>query len=207
MDTKKQKKPLLIIICILSALLVLGLVLGLTVFSKFRMYTIFSNRGSRLYSPAQIRDIKSDAYDKGANDFVDDMKGRLENGTGINTVLREIYTEDFIYTVDGKYYFSPINFDLKMNKLNNANFSKNSNGEITYSENGAVVSHKGIDISRYQGNIDFSKVKHRWRHNRQEHQPRRCLLLHSWQWRKRSRWRGGRHRHHSYRSHCQCRGN
>ena len=45
MDTKKQKKPLLIIICILSALLVLGLVLGLTVFSKFRMYTIFSNRG------------------------------------------------------------------------------------------------------------------------------------------------------------------
>ena len=36
MDTKKQKKPLLIIICILSALLVLGLVLGLTVFSKFR---------------------------------------------------------------------------------------------------------------------------------------------------------------------------
>ena len=87
------------------------------------------------------------------------MKGRLENGTGINTVLREIYTEDFIYTVDGKYYFSPINFDLKMNKLNNANFSKNSNGEITYSENGAVVSHKGIDISRYQGNIDFSKVK------------------------------------------------
>ena len=46
-----------------------------------------------------------------------------------------------------------------MNKLNNANFSKNSNGEITYSENGAVVSHKGIDISRYQGNIDFSKVK------------------------------------------------
>lgn len=159
MDTKKQKKPLLIIIYILSALLVLGLVLGLTVFSKFRMYTIFSNRGSRLYSPAQIRDIKSDAYDKGANDFVDDMKGRLENGTGINTVLREIYTEDFIYTVDGKYYFSPINFDLKMNKLNNANFSKNSNGEITYSENGAVVSHKGIDISRYQGNIDFSKVK------------------------------------------------
>ena len=48
MDTKKQKKPLLIAICILSALLVLGLVLGLTVFFKFRMYTIFSNRGSRL---------------------------------------------------------------------------------------------------------------------------------------------------------------
>ena len=53
MDTKKQKKPLLIAICILSALLVLGLVLGLTVFFKFRMYTIFSNRGSRLYSPAR----------------------------------------------------------------------------------------------------------------------------------------------------------
>ena len=72
MDTKKQKKPLLIAICILSALLFLGLVLGLTVFFKFHMSTIFSNRGSRLYSPAQIRDIKSDAYDKGANDFVDD---------------------------------------------------------------------------------------------------------------------------------------
>lgn len=45
-----------------------------------------------------------------------------------------------------------------MNKLNSANFSKNSDGEITYSENGAVVSHKGIDISRYQGNIDFQKL-------------------------------------------------
>ena len=44
MDTKKQKKPLLIAICILSALLFLGLVLGLTVFFKFHMSTIFSNR-------------------------------------------------------------------------------------------------------------------------------------------------------------------
>ena len=115
MDTKKQKKPLLIIICILSALLVLGLVLGLTVFSKFRMYTIFSNRGSRLYSPAQIRDIKSDAYDKGANDFVDDMKGRLENGTGINTVLREISIPLCDTTAPfSEYVISPLEFFEKL---------------------------------------------------------------------------------------------
>lgn len=159
MDSTKQKKVLLRTTVILSAVVVIGLILGLFVFFKFRIYTVFSERGSRLYTPSEIRQIKAESENDGQKDFLASIKERLESGTGINPLLREYYSDQFIYTIDGRYYFSPINFELKQNKLDNSNFVKNSDGEIQYVENGVVTSHMGIDISRYQGNIDFSKVK------------------------------------------------
>jgi GH25 family lysozyme M1 (1,4-beta-N-acetylmuramidase) len=46
-----------------------------------------------------------------------------------------------------------------MNSLNNDCFIKDDEtGEITYSD-GTITSHKGIDVSKYQGTIDWSKVK------------------------------------------------
>jgi GH25 family lysozyme M1 (1,4-beta-N-acetylmuramidase) len=46
-----------------------------------------------------------------------------------------------------------------MNSLSNEYFVKDDEtGEITYND-GTITSHKGIDVSKYQGTIDWSKVK------------------------------------------------
>jgi GH25 family lysozyme M1 (1,4-beta-N-acetylmuramidase) len=39
------------------------------------------------------------------------------------------------------------------------NFLETESGEVEYYQDGVKISHKGIDISKYQGSIDWNKVK------------------------------------------------
>jgi GH25 family lysozyme M1 (1,4-beta-N-acetylmuramidase) len=159
MNSKRQTKMLLTIILVLAALLLAIIIIGSIVFFRFGMWKAWTNRGSRFYTPTQISQIKEDAYVSGEDAQVADIRQRLEGGTGINAILRQLYPDSFIYTVNGRYYFTPINYSLKMNSLNNDCFIKDDEtGEITYSD-GTITSHKGIDVSKYQGTIDWSKVK------------------------------------------------
>lgn len=81
-----------------------------------------------------------------------------EKGEGVLKMLRDIYTEDVVY-YDGKYKFEPINKDLALNTLDLNGFEKDKYGHYIYKEKGKKVGHKGIDVSKYQGDIDWEKVK------------------------------------------------
>ena len=158
MNSRKQTKMLLQIIIILASVLIILILVGSFMFFRFNMWKAWTNRGTRFYTPAQITSIKETARQNGEDAKVDEIKQRLEGGTGINAILRQFYPDDYIYTVDGRYYFSPINKNLKLNNLDNQKFVKDDNGEITYNDS-SITTLKGIDVSQYQGNIDFSKVK------------------------------------------------
>ena len=158
MNSRKQTKILLQIIIVLASVLIILILVGSFMFFRFGMWKAWTNRGTRFYTPAQITSIKETARQNGEDAKVDEIKQRLEGGTGINAILRQFYPDDYIYTVDGRYYFSPINRNLKMNNLDNQKFVKDDNGEITYDDS-SITTLKGIDVSQYQGNIDFSKVK------------------------------------------------
>lgn len=159
MNSKKRTRTLLSIIMILAVILLVVVLVGSFMFFRFGMWKAWKNRGSRFYTPAQITGIKENSYEQGENALVDNIKERLEGGTGINAILRQLYPDSYIYTINGHYYFSPIDYNLKMNSLNNNCFIKDADtGEITYND-GKITSHKGIDVSKYQGTIDWSKVK------------------------------------------------
>ena len=158
MNSRKQTKMLLQIIIILASVLIILILVGSFMFFRFNMWKAWTNRGTRFYTPAQITSIKETARQNGEDAKVDEIKQRLEGGTGINAILRQFYPDDYIYTVDGRYYFSPINKNLKLNNLDNQKFVKDDNGEITYNDS-SITTLKGIDVSQYQGNIDFYKVK------------------------------------------------
>ena len=74
-------------------------------------------------------------------------------------MLRQFFPENLIYYDEKTYVFAPVLDAVKKHNLKSENFRMNDAGEMEYMENGAVVSHKGIDVSKYQGEIDWNKVK------------------------------------------------
>ena len=74
-------------------------------------------------------------------------------------MLRAFFPENLIYYDEEEYVFAPVNDSLKMHSILQENLVENDNGEMEYIENGVVTSHKGIDVSKYQGSIDWQKVK------------------------------------------------
>lgn len=75
------------------------------------------------------------------------------------TMLRYFFPENLIFYDEGGYVFAPILAEIKKHSLMQENFIKLENGEMTYQENGEIKSHKGIDVSKYQGKIDWKAVK------------------------------------------------
>lgn len=74
------------------------------------------------------------------------------------TMLRELFPEYLIFYDENSYAFVPVTDDLPKHGLDNANFAFSEDGDLEYVENGVVTSHKGIDVSKYQGNIEWDKV-------------------------------------------------
>ncbi|MBQ7943554.1 MAG: glycoside hydrolase family 25 protein [Lachnospiraceae bacterium] len=92
--------------------------------------------------------------------FKEEMKSFLtiENPSTVR-MIRNFFPENLVFYDDKSYVFAPIQDSLKKHGLNHANLVENEKGEMEYIENGVVTSHKGIDVSKYQGNIDWQAVK------------------------------------------------
>lgn len=98
------------------------------------------------------------ANGEASKDALASMKQLLLEGKSVVEVLRELYPEDLVVVADGKYQFIPIRDTLKHNVYTEENLQILENGEIQYVENGQVTSYKGIDVSRFQGKIDWNAV-------------------------------------------------
>lgn len=73
-------------------------------------------------------------------------------------VLRPFYPEHIVAVSEGKFHFVPINYELKMNSYDDANLNILESGEYQYVVDDQVVTRKGIDVSRFQGKIDWQAV-------------------------------------------------
>lgn len=86
------------------------------------------------------------------------IKEYMENGKGVMAMLRELYPENIVIYNTNKYSFLPVAEGVKRNDIDNENLKVLDNGEIQYIVGNKVKSHKGIDVSKYQGEIDWKKV-------------------------------------------------
>ena len=82
----------------------------------------------------------------------------MENGEGTYFLLRELYPEELVVAADSRYYFFPILDSLKHHSYQKDQFLMNDDDILEYVVDGEVVSKKGIDVSRYQEEIDWEKV-------------------------------------------------
>lgn len=80
--------------------------------------------------------------------------------SGILKLLRDLSPDNVIFTYGSKFEYYPINFDLKPNTIDNANLVVDEEtGMITHVVDGKTQSHVLIDVSSFQKEIDWDKVK------------------------------------------------
>lgn len=102
------------------------------------------------------------ALETALNDQQEEILGgirvQLADGQTALETLRPLYPDDIVLVSGGKYHFVPIRRDLPLHGYLQENLQILDNGRYQYMENGQVVSHMGIDVSKYQGRIDWEKV-------------------------------------------------
>lgn len=101
---------------------------------------------------------KEAAAAQARQEVLDTIRENLESGESAVETLRELYEGKIVLVSEGAYRFTDIDESLKMNDYTEDNLIVLENGEFQYMEDGQVISHKGIDVSKFQGDIDWQKV-------------------------------------------------
>lgn len=102
---------------------------------------------------------KAQAIEAAKLEVLDGIQAGLETGDQTMVeVLRPFYPNDIVVVSGGKFNFVPINWELKLNPYDEANLNILESGEYQYMDGENVISHKGIDVSRFQGKIDWKAV-------------------------------------------------
>ena len=95
-----------------------------------------------------------------AEDELRDLFKDVLQNKGSLTAIRDLFPEDIIVVSKGEYHFYPIDDSIEQNAIKNLEFSKDDNGILHYYGGGEEPPMKlGVQVSRYQGEIDFDKVK------------------------------------------------
>lgn len=101
----------------------------------------------------------TNAIDNADSELLQILRSRLENGEGAMAILRDLYPEHVVMLDSGQYYFLPLQEDLAFNSYADENFVADESGLVSYQEEGETITKKGIDVSKYQGEIDWAAVK------------------------------------------------
>jgi len=111
-----------------------------------------------VYSQEELEHQVADAREQAVSDVLGSIRAGLSDGDTVLETLRPLYPEELIVYSGGKYNFVPINRQLKQNQFQQECLEILESGEFRYLQDGQVVSHKGIDVSRHQGEIDWQQV-------------------------------------------------
>jgi len=107
---------------------------------------------------SRIQEAVRAAEEQGQEGVLDTIRTSLSDGQTMLEALRPLYPEEMLVASGGQYHFVPINRQLRQSQLVQENVNLLESGEIQYMSGDQVISHKGIDVSRHQGNIDWEKV-------------------------------------------------
>ncbi len=107
---------------------------------------------------ALIAEAKQQAENEEENKILSGIRDGLTSGTTMVETLRPYYPNELVVVSNGTFNFVPIRDDLQKNDYVMDNLNILEDGEVQYLQDGQVVSHKGIDVSKHQGNIDWAKV-------------------------------------------------
>lgn len=93
-----------------------------------------------------------------SDEILGTIKTMMENGDGTSAMLRILYPENIVVASDGRYYFFPISDNIKHHTYDEDMFVMNEENVLEYLQNGEAASAKGIDVSKYQSDINWKKV-------------------------------------------------
>ncbi len=108
---------------------------------------------------AQAEAVKEEAAEEEADMLLSDMQERFAAGESTYSILRSLYPDDIVVLDNNQFYFFPITDELQGNDYAADGFVYTDDGRMEYyDEDGELASHFGIDVSRFQGTIDWEQV-------------------------------------------------
>ena len=107
-----------------------------------------------------VADAKEEASEETRNSIRQMIQQKLENGDGATSAIRSLFPDQIVVASAGRYYFFPITDEIEHHGFGEEDFEFNSKGFLEYVGDDSTVEVKnGIDVSRFQGEIDWEKVK------------------------------------------------
>lgn len=110
------------------------------------------------FTKEEVDKLLEQARQEGVDEVLTTLADSINNSATLTAALRPLYKDALVVASEGAYHFVPINKDLKMNSYKEENLRILENGLVEYVENDKVISHKGIDVSKHQGEIDWAQV-------------------------------------------------
>ena len=165
---KNKRKRITMILGILLLIILMGVVATVLFLNKDKIQTVIGKNKVELNTEVVEEGLflTNDELDKqlitakeeGSLELLDVIKNELAAGESAVEVFRHMYKDDLVLVSGGKYHFIPVLDSLKKNDYKTENLTVLANGEYQYVENGQVTSYKGIDVSKFQGRIDWNAV-------------------------------------------------
>lgn len=174
MEKKKVQKAELkfylvtVFTCLMAMTLIV--VIALFIYDSIRgreLEDAFATDGEYKYTQEQLDAFIAEAVEKATKEasiqaednLLAEVKEYFTYNNSTLAVIRPLFPGDIVLAGTNGYRFIPINYNLEMNNLVQENVVTLPSGELQYIEEGEVVSKKGIDVSKYQAQIDWEKVK------------------------------------------------
>lgn len=115
------------------------------------------------YTTAQAQQLMDqailEAKQEAGEEIREGFKNKLDEGDKLGAI-RSIFPNEIITEYAGQYSFSPINKDFAKKSISKDDFAIGEDGFISYQgADESILIKRGIDVSRSQGEIDFTKVK------------------------------------------------
>lgn len=158
-----RKSTLMLMISIMTVTLVFLVAILIVTVSYFlnkksESTGIVLATGESVYSEEELNEMLRDCEEKAVEEVRSFIRTAMQEGRSTISILKELFPELSVYTASGKYHFHEINKNLALNPYVNVNFQVDENGFVEYND-GIMTSKKGIDVSSFQGKIDWKKVK------------------------------------------------
>ncbi len=106
-----------------------------------------------------IESVRVETEENVRNSIRDMIKEKLENGEGTTAAIRSIFPDQIVVASSGRYYFFPITDEIERHGFSPDDFVVGEDGFLDYVGEDASISVKnGIDVSKFQGEIEWDKV-------------------------------------------------
>lgn len=119
---------------------------------------VVMSTGEAIYTEDELNQLIMEKEEAAVEDVLAYIRESLQGGKSTVAVLRELYPKQTVLVADNRYHFFEMNENLAKNPYANENFKVDENGVVEYND-GMTISKKGIDVSKFQGKINWSRVK------------------------------------------------
>ena len=106
-----------------------------------------------------IEEAATEAEERTRNSIRQMIQEKLENGDGTTSAIRALFPDQLVVANKGRYYFFPITDKIEHHGFAADDFDYDDDGYLQYvGDDSTVESKLGVDVSRFQGEIDWEKV-------------------------------------------------